>query len=958
MGDDIEINVTETTNIIEITPQPNDQIVDISVIDNAPNVELNITPSVIEINVTRGSSTAIWGAITGNIDDQTDLATKFGLKADLVDGKVPSSQLPSYVDDIIEVANYAALPTTGETGKIYITLNNNKVFRWSGSTYIEIAANNAVWGAITGTLSSQTDLQTALNAKFNNPTGDTTQYLAGDGTLITFPTILDSGNLICLVRNQSGATISAGSLVYISSGSGNKPLISLSQANTEGNSSRTFGMVRNSIANNANGYVVINGQVTDLNTSAFTEGNILYLSPTTAGGYTTTKPSAPNHMVYVGEVIYAHPTHGTIQTRIQNGFELEELHNVAISSVTNNDVLTYESSSSLWKNKSLSTILGYTPSNDSNVVHITGNETITGLKKFTDFLSTDKAYNQKIISGGYMPDAGYANIQQNDRQITFAQFNAAATAITQFSFIYPDSNTSQFYYVPNASGTLALTSQLHNAVTLGTANGLTLSGQALSLGLASSSANGAISSTDWSTFNNKENAVAAGSTLQYYRGDKNWATLNTSVVPELTNLYYTEARVNANTNVAANTAARHNAVTIGTANGLSLSTQVLSLALASSSTNGALSSTDYTYFFDKVQGNGTNNYIAKYTSTGKIIGNSLIYDNGTNVGIGTTSPGSASSNTILGFVNGSNIQARTSVPQIAMSANIDGDWYAPTYKTSNFASQIFLDGNAGAIGLRTASSGTAGGAITWNVGLRMDSSGNVGIGTTAPNTLLQIGSGSGATTNSMMYLGGYNTTTSQMRLLINHSGAANAGIGTPSSGGLLFGYGLVDGTILGEWMRITSGGSVCIGTTSAFDSGIVCSDGGTSYVPYTAKIGTTSNSTQIFFRNPNGVVGSISTSGSVTLFNSMSDYRLKQDLKNINGLDLVSKIKVYNYEWKSDKSRSYGVLAHELQEVVPQAVTGEKDGEQMQSVDYSKLVPILVQAIQELKAEIEILKAK
>jgi hypothetical protein len=53
-----------------------------------------------------------------------------------------------------------------------------------------------------------------------------------------------------------------------------------------------------------------------------------------------------------------------------------------------------------------------------------------------------------------------------------------------------------------------------------------------------------------------------------------------------------------------------------------------------------------------------------------------------------------------------------------------------------------------------------------------------------------------------------------------------------------------------------------------------------------------------------------------------------------------------------------GVVAHELQEVVPYAVTGEKDGEQMQSVDYSKLVPILVQAIQELKAEIEILKTK
>jgi hypothetical protein len=103
-------------------------------------------------------------------------------------------------------------------------------------------------------------------------------------------------------------------------------------------------------------------------------------------------------------------------------------------------------------------------------------------------------------------------------------------------------------------------------------------------------------------------------------------------------------------------------------------------------------------------------------------------------------------------------------------------------------------------------------------------------------------------------------------------------------------------------------------------------------------------------------VGNVSFTSSATSYNTTSDYRLKQDLKSISGLDLVSQIKVYDYQWKLDETRAYGVLAHELQEVMPQAVNGEKDGEQMQGVDYSKLVPILVQAIQELKAEIEILK--
>ena len=165
MGDDITIGVTEIVNNIEVTAQPNDQIVDISVIDNADDVTLNITPTVIEINVNKGSSYAKWGDILGTLSDQTDLQSALDLKANLVGGKVPASELPSYVDDVVEVADYAALPATGETGKIYVTLDNNKIYRWSGSTYIEIAANNAIWGAITGTLSSQTDLQAALDAK-------------------------------------------------------------------------------------------------------------------------------------------------------------------------------------------------------------------------------------------------------------------------------------------------------------------------------------------------------------------------------------------------------------------------------------------------------------------------------------------------------------------------------------------------------------------------------------------------------------------------------------------------------------------------------------------------------------------------------------------------------------------------------------------------------------------------
>ena len=88
-------------------------------------------------------------------------------------------------------------------------------------------------------------------------------------------------------------------------------------------------------------------------------------------------------------------------------------------------------------------------------------------------------------------------------------------------------------------------------------------------------------------------------------------------------------------------------------------------------------------------------------------------------------------------------------------------------------------------------------------------------------------------------------------------------------------------------------------------------------------------------------------------------YLLKEDLKEFKALETICKIKVYNYTWKDDPSdfRDQGILAHELDELIPQAVSGEKDGEEYQAVDYSKIVPLLVKSIQELTAKVESLEA-
>lgn len=160
-------------------------------------------------------------------------------------------------------------------------------------------------------------------------------------------------NIIIQVRNTTGATLTKGTLVYISGATGQIPTVSKALATSDATSAQTLGMISADLANNTNGYVTIIGLITNINTSAFTDGQQLYLSGTTAGTYTSTKPVAPIHLVYAGVVEYAHATQGKIFVKVQNGYELDEIHDVLITTPTNDQVLTYETATGLWKNKAV-----------------------------------------------------------------------------------------------------------------------------------------------------------------------------------------------------------------------------------------------------------------------------------------------------------------------------------------------------------------------------------------------------------------------------------------------------------------------------------------------------------------------------------------------------------------------------------------------------------------------------
>jgi hypothetical protein len=193
-----------------------------------------------------------------------------------------------------------------------------------------------------------TNLETDVAGKFDIPTGTTYQYLDGQGTPTNFSNTGQAGTLIREVRNESGATLTKGTAVYISGAGGNKAVVTKAIATGDTTSAQTFGIIQADIPNNQNGFVVVRGDLADLDTSMFIEGAQLYLSSTTAGAMTMTKQYAPNHLVYLAIVTRVHVSQGRIEVAIQNGYELDELHDVQAQTPSNRNGLFYNSTTGLW----------------------------------------------------------------------------------------------------------------------------------------------------------------------------------------------------------------------------------------------------------------------------------------------------------------------------------------------------------------------------------------------------------------------------------------------------------------------------------------------------------------------------------------------------------------------------------------------------------------------------------
>jgi nitrogen fixation protein len=252
---------------------------------------------------------------------------------------------------------------------------------------------------------SPTGTASVGTTRWNDTIGSSETTLKG-GSVILKNGVDLVARVVNKVTPNTTLTKAAYQAVRISGAQGQRLAVALAQANNDTNSADTIGVVTETIATNQEGFIMTVGNLEEINTTGslqgetWADGDVLYLSPTTAGAITNVKPTgATGHIVVIGYVEYAHAIHGKIYVKVMNGWELDELHNVYIDTPVNNNVLTYESSTSLWKNKTVATALGYTPVPETRTLTINGTtQDLSANRTFT--IATGLTVGSTAIASG------------------------------------------------------------------------------------------------------------------------------------------------------------------------------------------------------------------------------------------------------------------------------------------------------------------------------------------------------------------------------------------------------------------------------------------------------------------------------------------------------------------------------------------------------------------------------
>jgi hypothetical protein len=267
--------------------------------------------------------------------------------------------------------------------------NNEVVVRTGWPDGAKKGANSDITSlsGLTGGISTPTHIDFAAAGA-----ADATRRLAWNPDTGTVQIGMTGGNvqaelgqtLYAYVHNAESFQINKGDVVYLYQANGNRASVKLAYNTSDATSAKTFGLAAENIAQGANGFIICQGVLDKINTGSYNEGDTLYLGAT-AGTLTATKPKAPNHMVYVGTVERANNGNGQIYVRVQNGYELDEIHDVQINSPANGQLIIYDAATSLWKNANLTAGTGISITNGAGSITISAPQvgTVTSISTGT-----------------------------------------------------------------------------------------------------------------------------------------------------------------------------------------------------------------------------------------------------------------------------------------------------------------------------------------------------------------------------------------------------------------------------------------------------------------------------------------------------------------------------------------------------------------------------------------------